>query len=340
MTPPIDVSVIVINYNSVQFTRECLHSVYAGAAASALEVIVVDNASGDGCGEMIATEFPDVHFIQSVRNIGFAGANNLGITLASGKHILFLNPDTEIKDSAIDRLLAALATVPDAGMVGAHLLNSDLSTQTTSISSFPSIVNQTLGTEYLRQRFPQAKLWGMKALFEDHRNPVLVEAVSGACIMAKREVIERVQGFATDYFMYGEDLDLCWRVRKAGWGIYYVPDAVIVHYGGQSTTSRGERDYAALMIKESMAKFMRLHKGRPYAAAFKLTTCLAAALRLLLLVCQLPVVLWNSRRQVVLRAMGKWARIMGWSLGRQTWVKRERTAPESSPLLAPGSDSL
>ena len=319
----ISVSVVIVNYNSAAFTEGCLLSIVPNARESCTEIIVIDNASYDGCGEMIAAEFPDVIFVQSPRNLGFARANNLGVTLAHGRYILFLNPDTEIRSSAIEVLRTVLESLPDAGIVGGRLLNSDLSVQTTSITAFPSILNQILGTEALRRRFPKAQLWGMKPLFENCHEPALVDAISGACMMAKREVIESIQGFTTEYFMYAEDLDLCLKVKKAGWNAYYVPDAVIVHHGGQSSNSRSENDYAAIMIRESLFLFMQRHRGWYYACLFRVATAVVAIGRLVLLTLTLPVTSILSARRAF-QAWGKWSRILGWCVGFQSWARRQR----------------
>lgn len=327
MDRQIEVSVIIINYKSAAFTKECLRGIFAATKESSIEVIVIDNASYDGCGELLATEFPQVTFVQSTRNLGFARANNLGVTIARGKCVLFLNPDTEIRASAIELLRTSLESMPDAGMVGARLLNSDLSLQTTSITAFPSILNQTLGAEILRRRFHYVSLWGIKPLFENHQSPVLVDAISGACMMVKREVIERVQGFTSDYFMYAEDLDLCRKVRKAGWGVYYVPDAVIVHHGGQSSGSRSESDFEAIMTRQSLFLFMQRHRGWWYACLFRVATAFVAVCRLVLLTLSLPATGILSGRRRIFHAWGKWSRILGWCFGLQSWVRRERSHP-------------
>ncbi|MGC4053262.1 MAG: glycosyltransferase family 2 protein [Paludibaculum sp.] len=339
MVPPVQISVIIINYRSAAFTRACLRSIYAQGPAQSMEVIVIDNATYDGCGEMMSAEYPQATFIQSAQNLGFAGANNLGISVSHGAHLLFLNPDTEIQGDAIGRLFEALAAMPEAGMVGARLLNSDLSVQTSSVTAFPSILNQILGSEYLRQKFPSSSLWGMKPLFEEHSEPVVVDAISGACMLARREVVEQVQGFTTDYFMYAEDLDLCVKVAKAGWKVGYVPDAVIVHHGGQSSGARSESNYADLMIRDSMYQFMEVHRGPAYAWMYRAATILAAACRAALLSLLLPVAVLTPKRARVIRAWKKWIAIVGWGAGIQGWVKRERTGPVQYPGALSPSES-
>jgi len=325
-----DISIIIVNYHSAAFTRACLKSIYENNEALSVEVIVIDNASYDGCGDMVRTHFSQATFIQSAHNLGFAGANNLGIQVSRGTHLLFLNPDTEIQGNAIEKLFRSLASIPGAGIVGARLLNSDLSVQTTSITAFPSILNQVLGAELLRQRFPTLDLWGIKALFEDLNTPVEVDAISGACMMGKREVIEQVHGFTTSYFMYAEDLDLCLKVKKAGWKVHYIPDAVIVHHGGRSSEWRPESHYAEIMIRKSMYHFMQVHRGRWYAWWFRVASTVAAACRVTLLTLMLPFAVVFSRGMAILRVWKKWAGILGWCVGIPTWTDRERPVPQNS----------
>jgi GT2 family glycosyltransferase len=297
---------------------------------------VVDNASYDGCGEMMWAQFPQAVFLQSARNLGFAGANNLGATAASGDYLLFLNPDTEVGTDAIERLKACLKSTPDAGLAGARLLNSDGTLQTTSVTAFPTITNQVLGADYLQRKFPGAKIWGMQALYSGERTSSVVDAVSGACVMAKRTVLERVQGFTTDYFMYGEDLDLCLKVRKVGRKVYHVPEALVVHHGGRSSDTRAESNYAAIMIRESMVQFMTISRGWWYARAFRATSTALAAVRIAALTPLLPLAMPPFGRRGVLRSWKKWSSILTWSLGLQRWTRREQAATPVAPAATLG----
>lgn len=331
MTSYPDLSIIIINYHSAHFTRKCLQSIRANASGMYLEIVVIDNDSHDECGEMVCREFPEVVFIQSEKNLGFAGANNLGAARSQGRFLLFLNPDTEIQGTAIQSLLRALESRADAAMVGARLLNSDGSVQTTSITAFPSILNQTFGAESLRRKFPKSVLWGMSALFEHHTEPVPVDAISGACMMIRREAFDAVGGFTPEYFMYAEDMDLCLKVNHAGWKVLYVPDAVVVHHGGQSSASRPESHYAAIMIRESMAQFMKRHKGRSYAAVFRFVTGLNALFRVLALLILSPLAIRAGGRQLLRTRLGKWTGILNWAIGLQPWARREGSARDSFP---------
>jgi N-acetylglucosaminyl-diphospho-decaprenol L-rhamnosyltransferase len=328
------ISVIIVNYRSAAFTRACLRSIFENEDRSGLEVIVVDNASFDGCGEMIAAEFPDVRFLQSSANLGFAGANNAGIAQARGQYLLFLNPDTEVHGNAIGRLRDAMALLPDAGVAGARLLNSDATLQTSCVTAFPSIANQIFGAEYLQRRFPSAKMWGTRALLAPGKSPVKVDAVSGACVMAKKEVIEAANGFTTDYFMYAEDVDLCLKANQAGWNVYHVPDAVVTHHGGQSSGTREESNYAAIMIREATYRFLRIHRGGWYAVAFRAATGFCAAARVVLLTVTAPLVMAASHRRSVRNTWGKWARILAWSAGFQPWARQESSTAEAIRAIA------
>ncbi|WP_213806325.1 glycosyltransferase family 2 protein [Granulicella sp. dw_53] len=310
-----DVSVIIINWKSKAFVKACLTSIYANTNGLTLELFVVDNASFDGCREMLQSEYPDVIFIQCEHNLGFAKANNLAFARSRGHTILFLNPDTEVQKSAIQELVAGLESLKGAGMVGAHLLNSDLSVQTTCVTAIPSILNQTLNLDYLRRRFPMWRLWKMQALFQESTLPVQVEAISGACMLVRREVIDDVGAFSTDYFMYAEDMDLCLKVVHAGWKIFYIPSAKIVHHAGGSSSLRKENHFSNIMLRASLVQFFAVHRGKTYAGLYRVTLIFTCVLRLLLLVVASPLLMIRHRGSLLVRALGKWSHILVWSMG-------------------------
>ncbi|HEY5814601.1 MAG TPA: glycosyltransferase family 2 protein, partial [Terrimicrobiaceae bacterium] len=206
-----DLSIIFVNWNSKAFLQNCLKSVYQHCAEFSFEIIVVENATYDGCGDMLAAEFKNVTFVQSSTNLGFGGANNLGARLASGRNLLFLNPDTLLLDNSLRQLCTALDSLPNAGVVGCRLVSGNHAVQTSCIQSFPTVLNQVLDSDFLREAFPRSTLWGTEALLQTN-SPSMVEAISGACLMVKRKEFERVGGFTEEYFMYGEDLDLCFKI--------------------------------------------------------------------------------------------------------------------------------
>src|SRR5579864_4649508 len=151
-----EVSIVIVNWKAAQVLRQCLASIYRSTCEARFEIVVVDNASFDGCGEMLRTEFPRVVFLQNKENHGFAAANNLAAQHSTGRYLLFLNPDTEVTPSAIEKMLTFLQRSPYAGAVGALLLNSDGTVQASCVQSYPSILNQVLDAEWLRKQFP---LW-------------------------------------------------------------------------------------------------------------------------------------------------------------------------------------
>ncbi len=324
-----DLSIIVVNWNSAAFTQKCLASIYRNLANLDCEVIVVDNASFDGCDCLVKAQFPQVIFLQSEINCGFARANNLALERSTGRNILYLNPDTEVIGDALQTLVKALESLPHAGMVGARLLNSDLTLQTTCVSALPSIVNQALATNLLRNAFPKWRLWGMQPLYNGRNTPDRVQAISGACMLGKREVIDNVGAFTTDYFMYAEDMDLCAKIRKAGWDIYYIPTAELVHHGGGSSANKGN-NFSNLAMRDSIARYMELHHGRMYAFMYRLSTAAIAVCRLIILVAALPLFLYPRLNHRLLRALSKWSAILLWSL----CTKHPITSPLNYPRVA------
>ncbi len=212
-----DLSIIIVNWNSADYLKTCLNSLYVNNAGVVSEIIVIDNASFDKCHSIITNEFPGVHFIQSHQNLGFAKANNLGAEQAHGDFLLFLNPDTEILGNAISEMLSAIRKLPLAGVIGCKLLNTDMTLQNSCIQPFPTILNQSLDSDILLRRFPGFSIWGPVPHLLNQLGPSEVQAISGACMMIRKEIFTEIGGFSTDYFMYTEDIDLCYRVRSAGY---------------------------------------------------------------------------------------------------------------------------
>jgi GT2 family glycosyltransferase len=318
-SPLVDLSIIIVNWNSKEYVRKCVQSIYANTSGMAFEIIVVDGASYDGCGEMLACEFPKVRFIQSERNVGFARANNLGVAQSRGNCVLFLNPDTEVIGNALGRLFETLNQFPNAGMTGARLLNSDGTLQTSCIQSFPTALNQVLDAEFLRRVFPRSRLWGMMALSSKAQPPSSVEVISGACIMIKRPVLQELSGFDERYFMYAEDVDLCYRVQKAGFDCLYVPDTQIVHHGGGSS-SLARSMFSTVMLRESIFRFLKFHRGWIAAWRYRVAIGISSLFRLPLIAAV------SSAAGKKIRSDGsfrKWIFILRWSIGLESWAAKK-----------------
>src|SRR5271154_4562824 len=162
---PVELSVICVNWNSVDYLEECITSIYETTEGISFEIIVVDNASPQGGVETLKDQFPEIVIIESKENLGFAGANNIGFRRSTGSYVLFLNPDTRIIGRALNIILNQIKSLPDAGIVGCKLLNTDLTVQLTAIQKFPTILNQVLDAEYLQRKWPQCPLWEIGPLF-------------------------------------------------------------------------------------------------------------------------------------------------------------------------------
>ena len=315
-----ELSIVIINWNSHAYLRECLKSLGGKDDDLTWEIIVIDNASFDGSAQIVATEFPGVKFIQCERNLGFSGGNNQAARQAKGDLLLFLNPDTLVESDAPVQLAKAMRQLPEAGAVGARLLNTDRTLQTSCIQSFPTIINQILDSDLLRGWFPRSKLWGMAALFEASKEPLPVEAVSGACLMIKREIFERVGGFNEHYFMYSEDIDLCFKTHHAGFKNYYVPTASVIHHGGGSSR-KARSAFSNVMLRESVYRFMRLHQGRVSAVLFRACLGVSALVRL-----PVAISVWLFQKSIGSETdapVGKWFSILRWSCGLESWAAKQ-----------------
>src|SRR5258708_28121817 len=319
-----DISIIVVNWNSADYTKQCVSSIRAFTDDSEYEILVVDNASSDDSVEVLQS-LPGIRLIRSPENLGFARANNLGAQQSSGRVLLFLNPDTKLVGPAINRMYTALVSSTSVGIVGCKLLNADLTLQTSCIQPFPTILNQVTDIERLKRAFPQVRMWGIGPLFKDSGDqPAAVEAVSGACLMIRREVFEQVRMFSMDYFMYGEDIDLCYKVRQSGWTVGYVADATIVHYAGQSTKKRKNTSFGDVVTMESIHTFLKKTRGALYAQAYRACLGIISILRLGVLIVAFVVPLIRVDRDYLRSAIRKWRSVFYWSLGLEQWAKRLR----------------
>jgi O-antigen biosynthesis protein len=284
-----DVSVVIVSYNVRAFLEQALASVAAASKGLHVETFVVDNASVDGTPEAVRAHFPGVHVIANTDNVGFSRANNQALRLARGRHVLILNPDTILEEGTLHTLAAFLDAHPDAGAVGPMLLNPDGTFAPESRRAFPTpevAFYRMSGLSHLFPRHPRFGRYNLTHLHPD--TPTEVDALSGACMMVRRQALWEIaekgtsdegsgtgRGAGADsarpsspfplplsffdegFFMYGEDLDLCYRLQKAGWRIHYTPDTRIVHYKGEST-KKGELRYVRLFYG-AMLRFAEKH---------------------------------------------------------------------------------
>ena len=204
-----DLSIILVNYNGSKFIENCLNSIYKVTHEINFEIILVDNNSTDNSIEIVKTKFPGATIIKNPRNLGFCKANNLGLKIYRGRYAMLLNTDTITQDGAFDQMVDFMDRNNDAGACAPKLLNPDNSPQHQG--------------GFFAQRF-----W-----LSD--KPVKVNFAVGACLLVRRKVIDKIGGLDENFFFGNDDLDWCLRIRKAGWNIYYLPQAEVIHYGGFTT---------------------------------------------------------------------------------------------------------
>lgn len=262
-TPPRpDLSIVVVNWNTLDLLRDVLRSVHDNPAGIRSEVIVIDNASSDGSADMVADEFPQTVLIRNADNRGFAAANNQGFSVSTGRHILLLNSDTIVLGDVLGASVRYLDTHPDVGAMGCRVLNPDRSMQRTC-SMWPSLLNLTLLTSGLWKLHPPvlARFLGryqMMGWQRDSERPV--EVISGCYLMLRREVLEQIGPLDEDFFFFGEETDWCRRMRDAGWRLMFAPVGEIIHYGGASAHKLNHR--RDLLLTDAMVRLHRKHGGR------------------------------------------------------------------------------
>jgi N-acetylglucosaminyl-diphospho-decaprenol L-rhamnosyltransferase len=263
--PSLDLSIVIVSWNTCELLAGCLSSVADQTKHSSelrIETSVVDNASTDGSAAMVRGQFPWVQLIENPRNAGFARANNQGIREARGPLILLLNPDTVLRPEALAALVSFMNGHARAGAAGARLLNADGSLQ---VSCHPMLTPER---EFWRLSFLDA-LWPRASYPMAGWNtttPRRVEAIKGACLLLRRDALDQVGPLDDAYFMYTEEVDLCYRLAKAGWELWWVPDAEVVHFGAASSKRSAGEMY--LQLYRSKMQFYRKFGGEGQARRF------------------------------------------------------------------------
>jgi GT2 family glycosyltransferase len=271
----VDLSVVVVNWNTRELLARCLRSVYDTAHDLGCEVLVVDNASTDGSAAMVRDRFPQVCLIENGKNVGFARASNQAIHESGGRYVMLLNSDTEALPGALQEMVRFMDAHLQAGGCGPLLLNVDGSLQP---SCHPML---TPGRELWRLLFLD-RLW-RRATYDqarwDRRVPRQVEVIKGACFFLRRKALDEVGLLDERYFMYTEEMDLCYRLLRAGWELWWVPQARVVHCGEASSRQVAESMYVQLY--RSKVQFYRKFGGACRVALFKWLVLLAYAPRML-----------------------------------------------------------
>jgi GT2 family glycosyltransferase len=317
-------SVIIVNYNVKYFIEQAIVSVQNALSNINGEIIVVDNHSTDGSVEMIRKKFPRVILIANTENKGFSAANNQGIRIARGEYILLLNPDTVVQEDTFEKTLHFMDTHPEAGALGVKMLDGKGNFLPESKRGLPTPIVAFYKTFGLSSLFPKSRIFNRYHLgFLDENEIHEVDVLAGAFMLIRKSVLDKIGLLDEDYFMYGEDIDLSYRIIKAGYKNYYFPEARIIHYKGEST-KKGSLNYVRIFY-QAMLIFARKHfsprQSQMYYffiyAAIYLRAFMAAAGRLL------KTVLWPATDVVIVFA--------GMYRIKNFWAANIKDAPEYYP---------
>jgi GT2 family glycosyltransferase len=254
----LQLSIIIVNYNVKEFLEQCLFSVLKACKNIDAEIFVVDNYSTDGSKEFFEDKFPAVDFIWNPMNVGFSKANNIALQIATGEYILFLNPDTIIPEDCLEKCLQFAKTKNDLGGLGVHMVDGNNKFLKESKRGFPSLSTAFFKLAGLADAFPHSKLFAKYYLGNlDEHTTHEVDVLSGAFMMHPKKVLDKVGSFDEQFFMYGEDIDLSYRIQKAGCTNWYFAETSIIHFKGEST-KKGDLNYVKNFYG-AMSIFVKKH---------------------------------------------------------------------------------
>lgn len=254
-------SIIIVNYNSKDYLRRCLNSIFRYGGGN---IILVDNGSSDGSPEMVRKEFPQVTLIENKENLGFAKANNIGIKRAVSDYVLLLNPDTEVSKNWFRTLLEVATKYKNLGAIGCRILNSDGSLQF-SCGCFPTLLNVIADRIPIVRDFFPTQLIRQKGFYESEQRP---DWVSGVCLLLSKSAFKDVGGFDEGYFLYVEEVDLCYRLKNAGYSIVYTPQVGLVHhYQGGSSERKQQK---SRLMRKGFLRFFKKYRGGLESTLFSL----------------------------------------------------------------------
>ncbi|MDG5768010.1 glycosyltransferase [Balneolales bacterium ANBcel1] len=268
-TTAVDISIVIVNYNVKEFVANLLGSLEKAAHGLKLQIFVVDNASSDGSAGYLKKRYPDVNYILNNDNIGFGRANNQAIRQARGKYTLLINPDTIVRQDTLTVMFRHLEDHPDTAAAGCKILNPDGTFAPESRRSVPTPMSALYKMVGLPRLFPNSSRFSAYYLGGTDENTAgPVPVLSGAFMFFRTDVLKELDGFDEQFFMYGEDIDLCYRVQKKGWKIDYQPATSIIHYKGEST-KKENLDYV-ITFNKAMYQFFKKHYSFGYTFFFRI----------------------------------------------------------------------
>lgn len=321
----IDLSICIVNWNTGDLLAACVDSVLRTTHSSRFEVIVVDNASHDDSLDRLTSLVngnPHIRVLRSQRNLGFAAGNNVALTASSGRYVVLLNPDTIVHDGAFDTAVAFLDAHPGCGAMGPRLLNADGTLQP-SIGHFPTLAGMFWETTRLNRVFPRVKLFSSFKRFDmDYDHQQAVDQPSGACLFVRRSAIDGADGdlkavglLDERYFMYYEEVDWCYRIKRAGWQILYTPTIVVTHIGGQSSNQN-----LTVRIVENAAsrlRYFQKHYAQRTFTQFALRAMMLVELLVRTLVLVTKTMLLRQRWEQARQILQRYAQVARLVLGLQ-----------------------
>jgi GT2 family glycosyltransferase len=316
-------SVVIVNWNAGRLVKDCLRSVYALTEEATLEVFVVDNASRKGDLDDVMQAFPQANYIFLNENLGFSRANNVAIRRARGEYIALLNPDTYLRNSAFDLMLAHLGNHPEVGAIGPKLATPDGGIQYDAGRNLPTLTTEFAHNFFLHHLIPQTRLGGSDYIrWWNHEDTRQVGALCGACMVVRREVIDKVGLLDENFFLYWEDVEWCYRIQRAGCKLTYLPQAEVFHLGGHSMAQNPVNSLHAAF--QSSVLFFHKHHGAQAANVARALILCGCILRILLWLAILP--LPKHRREAKDR-LGCYGKTIAWILGGHSAVR-----PQSLPI--------
>lgn len=281
-----EITVIIVTWNSIEWITKCLESLRKDLISFSCQIVVVDNASTDQTTDLIQNQFHDVVLLKNPRNSGFAWACNQALSQCRSEYVLFLNPDTAVLPGMTRTLIDFMKAHPQAGAIGPTLLNSDGSLQLSG-NTFPSLKNLWFETFFIDRLFPKSPIFGSHKLSHaDRSRPFQVDWTMGACLMMRKSALDQVGGFDEHFFLFFEETDLCFRLRNAGYEIYVIPEAKVIHRGG---ASRPENYNAHKIIHYHRSLFHYFRKHVPVKPVWvKLVVFMRSLLRIVLCLLMYP----------------------------------------------------
>jgi GT2 family glycosyltransferase len=289
----VDVSIIIVNWNTRGALCDCLKSVYEETGNIQFEVIVVDNASSDGSVEMVKSEFPGVILVENSENKGFARANNIGIQASRGRYVCLVNSDVIVLEDCIEKLMSFMDEHPGLGMAGPRILSPDRALQL-SCRHFPTIWNNVCQALTLNHLFPKSRFFsGAFMDYWNHDSIRSVDVLSGCFWIVRRESLNEVGLLDENFFIYGEDLDWCRRFHQVGWDVVFYPRAEAIHIGGASSSHAPITFY--LEMQKASLLYWKKHHGKFGKACYSTTILLNNTLRVIARALQYAF--WPSRRE-------------------------------------------